>query len=91
MHSMNPVCLIMGRRCGTSTLTKALIDMGYNLMGPLDLRPYRTQDYKPHYENLTARAFDKKILKHFNMNTREPGIVPFIPLENLAEWINAHP
>lgn len=90
MSEPGPVVLIFGRRSGTSSLAKVLVELGYPVRGPLDCRPFPAQP-DGHYENTFARSINHAILSNFNMKPGVPGLVPFQKCSPLDAWASRHP
>lgn len=90
MSELGPICLIFGRRSGTSSLAKALFEAGYPLRGPIDCRPFPAQP-DGHYENVFARGINQGILEHYHMKPGVPGLVPFQKCQPLGAWADRHP
>ena len=89
MPELGPICLIFGRRAGTSSLARDLFHASYPLRGPLDCRPFPAQP-DGHYENTFARGINQGILDHFNLKPGVPGLVPFQICQPLGNWADRH-
>lgn len=83
------ICLIFGRRSGTSSLAKSLHERGYPLRGPLDTRELRTNP-DGHYECLEARHMNGGMMRHFRINDKYPGMTPFLIHQGLETWLADH-
>jgi len=83
------ICLIFGRRSGTSSLAKALYEAGYPLRGPLDVREFDSAK-DGHYENFEARAINGGMMRHFRINDKYPGLTPFLIHQGLEAWLADH-
>ena len=83
---MSTICLIFGRRAGTSSLSKALFEKGYPFRGPLDTRPMLTNK-DGHYESYECRAINGGMLRHFRTNDKYPGLVPFLIHQGVEQWL----
>lgn len=86
----NELVLILGRRCGTSTMAQGLLDRGFPLRGPLDKRHFPS-NVQGHFECLEARELNFEIMRHFRITCEHPALVPFLVWPRVAEWIDLHP
>lgn len=85
-----PICLIFGRRSGTSSMTKELVERRFPVREPLDRDPYPAQP-EGHFENTIARGINQGLLEHFHMRPGDPGLIPFQVCPVLRTWVDRHP
>ena len=82
---------ILGQRCGTSSLAKALYEQGFPLSEPLDTRIFQNVQPEGHYENVFARDWNRKLMANFKVTAVQPGLLPFLKWDVLSGWLAREP
>lgn len=82
--------IIFGRKSGTSSMAKALVEQGFPFLGHLDTRPFPAMP-DGHYESFEIRDYDRKILQSFKLADNNPGLAPFMNFELLMGYLDGNP
>src|SRR3990167_9460915 len=70
--------VILGQRCGTSSIAKELHGMGFPFLEPIDTRPFPGVHPIGLWESWEARDWNGKIMKNFRCSSLEPALLPFL-------------
>lgn len=83
------IVYVLGQRCGTSSLCKRLVELGYPVVGPLDMRAYESNP-DGHYENIAARRLNDQILDQFNTDVFRGVLCPPMVCPSIQGFLSSY-